>query len=222
MRHLKCIKYMCSRTQTDLSSHKHFVYWQWCLNQVLCLRWGSGSLQDDVSSSERLHHFKITRRDAALPLSVLAWKKCRIYVHRLSDKQPEVVGSDAGVSQAGVVEDPKDAVCSNLFVLPVKNTEIIFLFFSPSLLSAVNSLCPVTRSVKTKHKWIITMSSYWTLYHHGLVNAVTSVFRNITLRMRLWLWNSCAQISLKYPNNTHSQGKHAVEMSLSSIIDHRG
>ncbi len=67
---------------------------------------------------------------------VLARKKCRIYVHTPSDKQPEVVGSDAGVSQTGVVEDPKEAVCSNVFVLPVKSTEIIFLFFSPSLLSA--------------------------------------------------------------------------------------
>ncbi len=172
-------------------------------------------LRDDVISQR--DSFKITRRDAALPLSVLARKKCRIYVHTHSDKQPEVAGSDAGVSHAGVVEDPKEAVCLKCIRVAREKHRDHLSLFSPSLLSAVNSLCPVIRSVKTKHKWIITMSSYWTLYHRGLVNAVTSVFRNITLRMHLWLWNNCAQISLKYPNNTLSQEKH-----LQTIVDHRG
>lgn len=168
----------------------HFVYWQSCLNQVLCLRWEFVSVRETPS-------FQDNEKRCCSPFICFCLEEVQ----------------DLRSHTLGVVEDPKETICSNLFVLPVKNTEIIFLFFSPSLLSAVNSLCPVTRSVKTKHKWIITMSSYWTLYHRGLVNAVTSVFRNITLRMLLWLWNSCAQISLKYPNNTHSQGKHAEEMN---------
>ncbi len=125
MRHLKCIKYICSRTQTDLSSHKHCVWIRFCVSDE------AQGHSETTWSVRETPSFQDNRRDAALPLSVLAWKKCRIYVHTHSDKQPEVVGSDTGVSQAGVVEDPKEAVCSNVFVLPVKNTEIIFLFFPP-------------------------------------------------------------------------------------------